>query len=732
MITCNISAQGKREIIEYFNKWSESLIKIEKIDNIYKKEVINRDNNFIHLIGNSVYWMSLFNSSIIKHLTLYIKGMDNEDYTFKDKAPYQISITSRLKNIVKVEEIIDYIKFNNGLTCSKVKFFFFKETPVINTNNPYIDWNWEILSNAKKFIKEIFDGKLSSKGKRGCTKYLILVNAMYSIVYNSDINKGNFLRYEYNHAQYIQNKSFLNDRLVEMETGKESLKFNIRLFGSNMYSYSYSNVLDVNDKTKNDIYKNVFKKLNDKEGLSLDPLVFRLTDLLWKVDGMIQDDLEYISNSDKLRSDTIISSLCKNFINTFFKLSEKVYEQRDISYGDFYSEESAFIYELYDYVGADRASSTNIINKFNKINTFNSKGDTISLNINMEKFSLRRFIKSARQHSETGFKIKSLIQNLDDINDLIAIILLWSVFLKKDDIAKPSTECVAVYKSGVFIAHLLNILIGLDKQIWLFKTKPYIATHPLHKDTNKNIHDIYVFDDAFKTGFTNSMYESYLTRNFDKNFVSLQFHSLFNFDGYKPIDSCFNSSTTSLIHLNKNFISKNDQEILFLMDDMNSFATNYRVPSRQQVISAISSSKELFGDEERLDITLFLSSTKHIFAIANIFVQEINKKNIDSKPVYIFSPSDDGEVLSMFVAFLLRLSGNSISFTHINNEESYFIVGIDTVIDSGFTMRYKWVMEKNGFYHPELDNEYADFALVLSVFCRSNITNSYSLIHKED
>lgn len=116
-------------------------------------------------------------------------------------------------------------------------------------------------------------------------------------------------------------------------------------------------------------------------------------------------------------------------------------------------------------------------------------------------------------------------------------------------------------------------------------------------------------------------------------------------------------------------------------------------------------------------MSLFVSSPKMALLFAKLFAERIKKKR-NKNGVFIFSPSPKGGVLALWTAYLLKKEGINVYFdvNILKRDKDLYKVAIDTSIDTGFTLTYKWCIERNKkFDETEIQNIEKEFDILTIV-----------------
>jgi hypothetical protein len=706
-----LDSDRKEEATKLLNSWANCFLELEKDYFVRRNEVSNRDYKFLKLIGQSVYYINSFNSLLISSIEDYAKSINND------------KISRELKCITR------YVRFFNSLVASKIKFFFFREMPIRNTNSPFVKLDFQILKIGNELINELSKNIFSNMAiSISVSKYFYLQALLYSFIYHSQKEKGAFLRFRYDEKSY----TIISKIILEQYT-KATSEIQIRLLGSNVIAIIASHYIDkdgqfnidTNAIMKPDCYDNLFLKLSKSSDTYIEPLTLHLADILWKIDGMIHDDDEYInSNDDKIRHENETVNCVKDFVENYFNKTKAMYRNNEINFLDIFELEKNFFNRFYPLV-FNQSTIEVIRDKFEKINKANQcavKCEDLQLNFDINDTDLINIFDKVRDSGERGFKLETLIEILDT-EELLALFSSYSKLIPKEDIVDKKTEFVGFYKSGIFLGHIVNILNSTSKPIWLFKSKPYVATHPIHEDKEYNdFNKIIIFDECLKTGFTYSLYESYLTRNLYSSHLSTALYSIFDFTSYTRIEFKDHVNFYSLIKLNDiNFpINNNELQVhkQMLKKQKNiSFSVNEN--NMEEIVKIIQYSSGLSRIPNRVDLTFLLSNTETLYSVCNIFAGRIISQNNSKKDIMLSTASSDGEVLILVTAFILKLKCKQVKikfYTGGDISKSFFNVAIDLSLMSGFSLGHMASRRKKCSFSEKMINDALDsFDLICSI-----------------
>lgn len=654
-----INQKDMQDALSLINKWASLILQLETNHNIRKMEVSNLDYDFLYTLGQSVYYINLYNALLIKNFSL------NDEY----------------------KDISRYIRFFNSLTTSKIKHFFFRESPIININSNDTDYDWEIYFSAKQILNNITDKNRINSIKKNVYKYMLNSSLVYSVLYNSNTNKGIFLHFEDNPDLGYTDYDHLRKMILELMQNIKS-ESDLRLFADQFYQ-NYFNYYLSKDKVKvnlndtvSNIYANFYNHFKNNDSFCLEKYTYRLGEIIWKFDGMIQDDDEFKLNGDKIARDNNLISILKDHLQNFLSLIQDKKSYAKPPYLKMYDLELKFIKSAYNEMLWEKKRSE-VFLAFDKIKTTSEKFSSFK-NSPEKEVNLDLLIKTCRTFGEKGFRIESLISNLQR-NDLLGLLGLFVQFINNPVLTDRKTQFVGIYKSGVFLAHITNILLKLDKPVWLFKTKPYVATHPIHsEETNgdNTYNNIIVFDDVLKTGFTFFMYENYLSRNLNRQSLSLSLYTLSSFDYYKTIDSEYKFDKKTLLQLDENLTPTNHKVLNTINKDM-----SYSFSLPQYEADTIPTLVDEILSNNRFDLSYVLTNSKICLAVCDKFASVIlDRFGENFSNFSIYSPSPDGEVLALFTGLILRLNDKNVSFNNDSIPPGFNKICIDLSLITGSTL----------------------------------------------
>lgn len=699
------STNRQRAAMGILNSWADVTLLLENKRSLQNYVVNNKDYRFLRLIGQGVYYLNSLNSLLVSEIDKYAGLLPHADPCYEE-----------------LKGIAGYTRFFNSLIASKVKYFFFRETPIANTNNPFFRLDLDIYKSAINILNLLNEEvKCRDEIKFNICKYFYLQMLMYSFIYDRKKEKGVFLRFNYEYNNFTKIKEFILDRTSRLEN-EEQLRFLGTTFVCDITRYyvNNNNFISIDEfSPKSNVYSDLFNLYSGNNSPAIEPLSYHLCDIIWKIDAMVHNDSDFYDKKKKKLKDNEVIELVSKFIKDYLLISDKMYRDNKINYLNIYQIETEFIHSVYNKLLRER-DICEIKENYKMIASFNRECRHVN-DVTITYKTIYNVLKSEilaklRFGDEKGFKIESIIQNLNK-NELLLLFKLLSKIVPENLYKSETTAVVGFYKSGAFLAHIMNLIFGQEKQVWLFKSKPYVATHPIHKDGEVDCDSIIIFDESLKTGFTYSLYESYLLRNMPDVHLSTYLYSLFDFSIYSKIDLLRDINFLSLIKLNEKLIPTNEAELNFLCDSGDqqfilSFCEDLDLNPQ------IESLKKFNSDEGRLDVTLLLTNTNLLVNVCKKFVNTILEKlEVNSrKKIFLFSPSDDGAILCLMTAFILKILDKEVFLTNelpVHNND-LFLVAVDITFETGFSLAACWGGLSRGYYDPA---EYMELISEIDLVC---------------
>lgn len=761
-----IPTKDKEEIFQIINYWVSCFYEIERRFKLEGLQFDQKDNETYSLIGESFCYLNQINSVIASKINSYLiyerlnykkKDADGKVSQYVEKNGYFV--------------LLRYFKFFNNLSASRIKFVFFKESPVRSLNYP-------ILGLSKKYADVAYDlvrylsrdqNKISlSELTYRVSNYCLLQELMYSFVYRDDKKYGIFLRFDLLPDAFMSISKELRSCVDELldDENDSNLKYFFAKVSCVIFSYYVLNELNkrelsdsvdkkeyLEDKvkkiqgliieddskelplTKKMWYKSFYELFVLLRGdLYVEPITYQLYDILWKIHGMIDITDKSIDHNKYRDKRRLIKKSVKDFVLNYLIMGENMYNKKKLSFSDLYLMGSRLFDEkvLTDQVNVgDSGGLSSLIFKEDSIVDVEDRMKRLGnvkgvlkrgAYVGLEKSGDDIYDISSKE--EDYFKLDYLIQQMSTKNLLDMLYAFAEMVQDRKQLLGDGQYIVGFYKAGIFLAHIINLTkkIGERSGVWLFNTKPYVATHPIHRDDDVDgIYKIVLIDDSIKTGFTYSLYDSYLKRNAvggGLGKMSVKLFTLFDYKYYKRLRVITKNDYYGLLNLDK------DLDVIKVRNDKRSVDA-YEL-GFEYLFKDVNDILEVIKDPDReVDLSFFLADTDSFLSICFSFLDEINKRCEEKKRnrIVLYSPTPNGEVILLMCAFLLKTVYGKVFEVASASYEKFFddyLVALDLSLVTGFSIMYNWSLMKEVDYEmneDDMEQMKNVFDMVAVVYC---------------
>lgn len=678
----------------FIHFWADKFLELERYFK-YKEAANGRDPLFLSLLGDSVYRFGVYNNALLR----MIQSREIDE-----------PVGPQFK------KLFHFFEFHNDLVISKIKHFFFKELPNHQKNELFFKVDRDFYELGKKLWDRLSfyrnNGYLLSDTTRIAGRYFFLSGLVYAFIFDSYEDQGVFLHFQYNKRQFDKISKMILKQMEGVTDEKGFRKASARLLPDVLNLYMREcNAKEVNENDSvRRVYANFVKCFANEQIDFVEPLTWHLFDLVGKLDGLIQDSLEFSDPGKKSAYERKIIDQITEFIKNSLQLYESFYQTNRMDFAKLYDLESTFINDTVFDVIFKHSSYHELENVFRRLENEFSSGTEISFNLKDSKSRMKeRLIETKLSRlsgkSEKNVKAECLIEEFNG-NELLSILCAYAELCLEGCDNSDKTAIIGFYSSGVFLAHAVNILYrfagnlaGGQKKIyteenkasvfepsfffhpvWMFKVYPYIALHPLHdKNGFADRQNILILDESVKTGFTFSIFESYLERE-ESPVENLRVVALFEHEKYQRIETLRSPDIIPLFRIRNN----NDLKAQHDLKNPGIFDFN----GGTDILDKITDCINVNG---RLDYTTVISETQSAMAVAVSFCERILRKikETGKNRVFLYSPSPEGRVLSLLTGLFLKLKNVSVSY-QVEAYENSLTVLIDLTLVTGFTAAHHW------------------------------------------
>lgn len=551
--------------------------------------------------------------------------------------------------------------------------------------------------------------KNQNKLKHEIQRFFHLLTLLYGFIYNHDENYGVFLRFKYDYKKFVQLREIIEDKLRKVDD-----EIKLRKFIHDILPIVLQENGEIH-KPYREIYKEFIKNfIKDYDKKYLEPFLYRFANILRILDALIHDSDELIEREEKKEFDKNIAegiiTASMNWFEEIDKNYKRITKGRKIDYGEIWEREQSFANLFSEII--EKKDYGEIKRKIHDLNRFADK--FIKLKIERKnnpdwgkiEEKLQEIIKN---HSEEKLKFVHLIEKLN-YDELTALLNLYSERVISS-IGNDETEFVGFYTSGVFLSQFVTLMNNIQNSVWMFKVFPYVTLHPIVK--NLEIGKIIVTDESIKTGFSYSLFKTYLTKSISPKLPTLYVHPFLFFTDYKRVIT--EEYIKPLISIS---LEKEEIDIPYKKLEIQYISVNF-TQSKESIKKEIE--ENLFrGNQKRLDLSPYISGQKTILLFSKLFAERIKEK-CNKKDVLIFSPSPKGRVLALWTAYLLKSDGINVYFdTNVLNENKEICkIAIDSSTDTGFTLAHRWYSKINKkFDADKIRDIINEFDLVLTIVKR--------------
>ena len=664
--------------------WADKAFELERYFRYHDILVHRRDPKFLAILGDSVYRINKYNTLLLDHIQRQTGLSEDEK--------------ERLRN---------FCEFHNDLVVSKIKHFFFKELPNQNLDEPSLRIDRDIYEQGRRLWE------LSEDRQAYMASYFYQLGLFYAFLYDSYKNEGVFLHFRYDRNDFHTISRLIKDKIHSIVTEQELRQFSTSIIPKALCVYldGWGHKFKDESPTIRKIYAEFVQKFAQDINLFIEPLTWHLFDIIGKVDGYIQDSLEFLDEKEKKKADEKIIQIVVQFIQSSLELYQEMYDKGMFLPDELFKRESDFIKSIREEVfqPSDRQV---LLTTLKSLEEFADKVATFSVESigTLNNELTHSILAKLRNFSEEGLKMEYLIESLDT-EELLAVLQSYSkMFLDDKTNRFEDVPLVGFYSSGVFLAHIARLFHEIEKKhdgkssqettvtgkelssdsftqiVWMFKAFPYVSTHPNHEDDpNDQLKKIIICDESVKTGFSYSIYEVYIKRHLP-NIQEFSIYTLFDHRNYIKLDTLLRPNTLSLFQV------KNIHDIYAIMPPVKLMKPRMKITWTKDEFKE--NLIRYLAVNGRCDFTWLIASTPLSLAIARWFADQILSKCHHGN-VFLFSPSQEGRVLAMLTAFWLKMDGIAVYFRIECVNDEMFRVLIDLTEVTGFTADCNWRLEKD-------------------------------------
>lgn len=583
----------------------------------------------------------------IKHseklTSLYQVQRDDYDENWID---IKTSISNSIISLYKFSNLLFFSnKFKNNkndlrfyafyfdLILSKLRHSLFTETP----KKSYLDIHTYTAEDIAYIGEELLNNsELSKDFEIDFQRFVFKIFMMYDFIFYEE--NGIFTRFKLDASIY----SKIKKEVFTFENKRDS---SIRDYGKeiieNILSITIKNQNYTYDDTKN-IYENFINISIDKnkEILLIEPLGYYLAFKIWKIAKVIQSTLEFKKTEDMQVEKEKFKNIFTNYLNESKDIISHFYDGK-ITNREFFHKmailDKKIISEhlLVAILPAYKKQDFSLC-QLNYNNNIQYEVEENSLSGILDKMI------SNKEHDR--FKFYRVLEDKNiTISDIGYIIKLLSNQMPS---CEEDFEIVGMLRSGVLLAHCINVSNSFNKPIYMFSSFPYISMLPR---TALSTGDRIVFiDESIKSAFSTVLATLYKQRtNYFNNISTYNYttsvNTIVNFKNFKKSNLTIPYKSITTLESkdgkveNVNSTAEDDTVAIDIFDWCDYF---------KQLKSPSINFKDItinINSIDRLDITRILADSHLLFQIAKVFAEKVS--TIDDENIIIYSSTDEGKLL---------------------------------------------------------------------------------------
>ena len=667
-------------------------------------------NNLNNIINDTEY--------TIKNTPQWYKLLEDLGTSFTHLYLFHTHIIKNHPYFQKHPDEVKYISFFMDMNASQLKNNFFKEEP--GAHFQYTNLSTKSLKDIYKLGVRILDDLPEEEMRVRLYLFYHKIFVTYDYIYDStQNNQGAFTQFLNSAEKYDAGIGVIQDLIKKISTS------------SSMYrKQSMFIIQDVmrkqilpGDELPEDKYANNFFSTYLKEYYQthpLEPVSYILAHKLWKINKVIEHRFE---QHNEEAFDQIFVEKIKNYILEQIAIGKQYYQDYDI--GSFALKTYVSDLEFSKFIFSD-IHHRNIDIELKKESTLDKK--IVLSPLESTKIKHDAVESALTKIHKDGSKFNKIFNDgtVEEITHTIYM-LERAIPLDKED-----HRLVGLYRSGALMAHCINVINGLRKEVFLFTSFPYIGLHPTSCNIRDKYNDFIIVDESYKTGFTNLLSMIYIARGKDKkDFQTVALADFMHYPKISLTNHYFDYNITSIANINRysiqlrtlstNISQKYDLQKYFKGVDtiVDTFETNSEQfeKFKQDVkdFALVKNDHEIY-----YDVTRVLSHTNLLFIIAVYFWKKIKTHNQIN--YFLHAPSDEGRLIAEAIALVAKMIEKkayrfTFKFDNIKNESERIFkkVFVDLTIDSGTNLEHSL---KKDIVHKDIKEHiftfYDDIVVVLT------------------
>jgi len=577
------------------------------------------------------------------------------------------------KNDKFEKQDIRYYTSYIDLILSKIRHSLFTETPKKSLVDIHTYTSNEIAYLGEELLNY---SEINSDFDIDFHRFIFKTFLMYDFIFYD--KNGVFTRFDLNKDLYNRIKK----NTLQFKSADDN---SFRDFGKDIIKNILLETLST--ETKN-VYKTYVNKCEEKSIL-IEPLSYYLGYKIWKMAKIIQSTLEFYDDAEMINDKKEFDELFNKYLESSIKAIDDFYQGNTTNR------------DLFSTLG--KLDRTILENKLltSILPPYVSKNIKIDKVVSIEEYRKSYDIKKVKPVKEIvqnmlsdsehdRFKFYRVLANKTIlIDDLAYLIEHMSHQIHKND----NMEIIGMLRSGVLLAHCVNITKNLNKPIYMFSSFPYISI--LSRTALSKNSNILLIDESIKSGFSAMLASLYKQRTMYLNGSSLHDYRISINTIVDFVD--FPKENVEMSHTSLVSIKSSNIEI-----DVSEDIPKYKIDkifNWEKYFTDLKEPKIDFDDIiinvggiNRIDITRILMNSHLLFSIAKSFAEKLSE--INEEKLILYASTDEGKILvdCTVLAYKALYKGKSKEFVlKIKNAKEAIkngtkLIFIDMSIDTMHTL----------------------------------------------
>lgn len=607
----------------------------------------------------------------------------------------------------QTDGLMRFVEFHSSLVSARVKDFLFREQPNAADNLLSFSPDVDACRAGERILECVGRERLPQNFPALVAEFYFNAVFLYEFLYVAPLRRGRFLRFSPDERQFDAILKIITREVIELDDGVTEMELCKRLRGLRVRILEEHCGLPSGDmRSLEKRYEAVLGQMG-RVDVSLEPFTWRIGCLLWKFTNLLEDAEELPKAGDAKRLCSQLKAL-KCFVQAELDFASGAYDKGSLDFARMFNAEMRWMRELY---GDEARASTggplfwmrsceHVGKRMDALQRIRGGAVREASGESISPIPLKEVADTLSNGVRDGaLKIETMIEGLSG-SALESLFRHYAAQVSDD--VEVGDCLVGNYASGGFLAHMVN-LYGRNPDewlpVWLFKSFPYVATHPIHASTGGgDRRRMLICDETIKTGFTLGLYEAWLARSGHIG-DGVRAHPLIVVDGYERIPDLSSEVAAPVLR-----IRRGESGVQLWQTSVVDPQRGVSWPDAlsRNDLDELSQSPSI-TEKGYADWTYLLTDTRLVCAVARMFAEEIvrrvgeRKATTGRRPdVALYSPSGHGRILKLMLALRLKLDGETVILDktewrrrHRWCDGGTLFVPVDMTLNTGTTLRYR-------------------------------------------